>query len=325
MNMDVVWTIVAAAALAGIAGAATGWARRIGPAWARWTAVAAGALATTAAALAVIVLALGLYRLRNQDDHPLTDIEVEASDAALARGERLAMACAGCHSSTRQLPLDGGDENMLDGLAELYAPNLTPGGPLGDRSDGRIARAIREGIGVDGRPLLIMPSAFFRHMSDDDVAAIIAYLRTEPEIDDEVPERELGPMATLLIGAGMFPLAVQAPIEDEVDPPDTDDAEEWGEYTATIMACAECHGDDYRGRNVEDGPQGPDIAHYADDWTAEEWRDTIRTGVDPEDNELDPDKMPWEEYSAALTDDELEAMRVYIGTFAEGDGDDDDD
>ena len=88
------------------------------------------------------------------------------------------------------------------------------------------------------------------------------------------------------------------------------------------MACAECHGEDFRGRNVEDGPQGPDIAHYADDWTAEEWRDTIRTGVDPEDNELDPDKMPWEEYSAALTDDELEAMRVYIRTFAEDDGDD---
>ena len=322
MNMTVVWVIVAAAVVAVGAAVATARASRLGHAAARWVAVAAGTVVTVVATVAAVILALGLYRLRERDDHPLTDIEVTASAAALERGERLARACAGCHSSTRELPLDGSDDNFLEGLGTLHAPNLTPGGPLGDRSDGRIARAIREGVGVDGRPLLIMPSAFFHAMSDDDVAAIIAYLRTEPEIDDEVPEREIGPMGTLLIGAGMFPLAVQEPIDDEVEPPDTDDDEEWGEYTATIMACAECHGDDFRGRNVGDGPQGPDIAHFADDWTAEEWRDTIRTGVDPEDNELDPDEMPWEEYSAALTDGELEAIRVYVRTFAEDDDDD---
>lgn len=323
MNMSVVGLTVVAAVVAVVAAWATrrawGTANPIG----KWLGTVVGALMTLVAALAAIVLTMGLYRLRNQDDHPIREIEVEASAAALDRGEHLAKACAGCHSDTRKPPLSGdGENNFLEGIGVLHPPNLTPGGVLKDRSPGRIARAIREGIGIDGRPLIIMPSHFFHSMSDEDVAAIIAYLRTEPEIDDEVPEREIGPMGTLFIGAGMFPLAVQEPIDDEIESPDADDEEELGEYTATIMACAECHGAEFEGISGGDGPQGPALTVFADDWTDEEWRDTIRKGVDPTGNELDPDDMPWEEYSAALSDDELDAIKTYIATFAGKDDDD---
>ncbi|MBK6770377.1 MAG: c-type cytochrome [Ardenticatenales bacterium] len=321
MNMSVVWLVVAAAALAGVAFWAARRAWKVENPWGRWIGAIVGWLVAVAAALAAVVLMAGLYRLRSQDDHPISDIEVEASAEAIARGALLAEACAGCHSSTGDPPLDGGEDNFLEGLGDLYPPNLTPGGPLADRSDGRIARAIREGVGIDGRPLIIMPSAFFHSMSDEDTAAIIAYLRTEPEIDEDVPERVIGPMGTLLIGAGMFPLAVQEPIEDEIDPPDTDSPKKWGKYLTTIMACAECHGEDLQGRDGGNGPSGPDLTVYAEEWTAKEWRDTIRTGVDPTDNEIDPDEMPWEDYSAALSDDELDAIQAYIASLPTPDED----
>lgn len=322
MNVMVVLVIVVALAVALLAAWAASKSWGLRNVAARWVVGVGGVLLTLAAASVAVVLCLGLYRLRNQDDHPIRDIEVQASADALDRGEHLAKACAGCHANNRKPPLSGNDEeNFLEGLGVLHPPNLTPGGPLEDVSAGRIARAIREGVGIDGRPLLIMPSAFFHAMSDEDVAAIIAYLRSEPEKDNEVPARSIGPMGTLLIGAGMFPLAVQAPIEETIDPPDHDDAEEWGKYTATIMACGECHGLDFKGKPTGNGPGGPDIAHYADKWTDQEWIDTIRTGVDPTDAEINPDDMPWKEYSEALSDDELAAMRAYIRTFAKPDKD----
>lgn len=316
MNMSVVGLVVGAIALALVAAwaARRGW--RIANPWGRWIASIVGVVITLAAVAAAIVLMMGLYRLRNQDDHPITKINVEASAAALDRGAHLAEACAGCHSGSGDPPLDGNTkDNFLEGLGTLYPPNLTPGGVIGDRSDGRIARAIREGIGIDGRPLIIMPSPYFHSLSDEDTAAIITYLRSQPAVDEQVPERELGPMATLLIGAGMFPLAVQEPIEDVIDPPDTDSPKKWGKYLATVMACGECHGDDFQGKTGGNGPSGPDLTVYADKWSPEEWRDTIRNGVDPTDNKLDPDQMPWKDYSDALSDEELEAIQAYIASM----------
>ncbi|MFN8423528.1 MAG: c-type cytochrome [Anaerolineae bacterium] len=315
MNVMVVLVIVVALAVALLAAWAASKSWGLRNVVARWVVGVGGALLTLAAAAVAVVLCLGLYRLRNQDDHPIRNIEVQASAAALDRGEHLAKACAGCHANNRKPPLSGNDEeNFLEGLGVLHPPNLTPGGSLADVSAGRIARAIREGVGIDGRPLLIMPSPFFHAMSDEDVAAIIAYLRSQPDEDNEVPARAIGPFATLLIGAGMFPLAVQAPIEKKIGPPDHDDEKAWGEYTATIMACGECHGLDFKGKPEGNGPGGPDIAHYADKWTDQEWIDTIRTGVDPTGAKLKD--MPWKEYSEALSDDELAAMRAYIRTFA---------
>ena len=316
MNVVVIGIVLVALVVAFLAAwaARTSWG--LGNVVARWLVGIVGALATLAALAVAFILCLGLYKLRNQASHPIRKIKVEASADALDRGEHLTNACAGCHGGNHKPPLDGGRDNFIEGLGQLYPPNLTPGGVLKDASAGEIARAIREGIGIDGRPLMIMPSPFFHSMSDEDVAAIIAYLRTVDSEDHEVPARSIGPMGTLLIGAGMFPLSVQQPITEKIKSPDKGDQEEWGTYTATIMACGECHGLDFKGMKGGDGPQGPDIAHYADKWSDDEWLDTIRKGVDPTGAKLSTD-MPWEEYSSALSDDEIIAMRHYIRTFAD--------
>ena len=83
---------------------------------------------------------------------------------------------------------------------------MTPGGPLKDWSDGEIVRAIREGLDRDGRPLLIMPSDAFHHLSDDDVQNLVAYLRSQPAVQHATPARDMNLLGLILVGAGLFPV-----------------------------------------------------------------------------------------------------------------------
>lgn len=65
-------------------------------------------------------------------------------------------------------------------MGQVATENLTPGGKLAGYTDGEIFRAIREGVDQDGRLLLFMSSLSYRELSDDDIEAVIAYLRSHP-------------------------------------------------------------------------------------------------------------------------------------------------
>ena len=90
-------------------------------------------------------------------------------------------------------------------MGVLYATNLTPGGPLKDWTDGEIVRAIREGVGQDGRALIGMPSQAYRNLSDADVQALVAYLRSQPAVDNPQPARNLNVAGRALPGRGHVP------------------------------------------------------------------------------------------------------------------------
>ncbi len=83
-------------------------------------------------------------------------------------------------------------------IGDFWAPNLTPAG-LADWSDGEIVRAIREGVGRDGRSLLSVPSATFRNLSDSDVLALLAYLRTQLAMGEPSPARRCNVLGAILI------------------------------------------------------------------------------------------------------------------------------
>ncbi len=106
-------------------------------------------------------------------------------------------ACGNCHS-----PLDDQGrpipETDLSGRFVIdmppfkaFAKNITPASRIKDWTDEELARAIREGIRPDGS--LIgppMPFEFYRHLSDTDVTAIVAYLRSVPAVENEVPDSD---------------------------------------------------------------------------------------------------------------------------------------
>jgi len=124
----------------------------------------------------------------------------EDPGALLTRGEYLVnvvAACGNCHTKLTPdlLPipgmhLAGGRRfNIPPGIA--YSKNLTPDRDigLGSWNDEQVIRAIREGVTKEGN--LIgppMPIALYIKIADDDVKAIVAYLRSVPPVRNEIPE-----------------------------------------------------------------------------------------------------------------------------------------
>jgi mono/diheme cytochrome c family protein len=199
------------------------------------------------------------------------------------------------------------------GLGDLYAPNLTPGGPLKDWSDGEVIRAIREGVAQDGHSLIIMPSEHFRGMSDTDVTAIVGYLRAQPAVSRDTPPRNLNLIGTLLVGSSLFPIEAQPPIGGPVVAPASDVTAAHGHYLVDVSSCQSCHGEDLAGGTPgRGGPVGPNLTLIVPHWTEVQFVQTIRTGKDPTGYALRPDMMPWKNFSAAFSDDELKAIYAYL-------------
>lgn len=157
----------------------------------RWVQLAAGIPCVLLALLfgAATVLALvGYAKLSEQHPNPVSQLTVVSTPAMIANGERFARSCAGCHSANGNLPLSGHNFFGSDGppIGTLWAPNLTPA-HLADWSDGEIIRAIREGVGRDGRTLMVMPASSFRNLSDEDAPSLVAYLRSQPAVEPGEP------------------------------------------------------------------------------------------------------------------------------------------
>jgi cytochrome c553 len=280
--------------------------------------IAIGALL---ALLILLVLGLnvrGRSKASSAPEVTLRSVEAVSDSAAVARGEHLAnavMACEHCHDAG----LRGKTFPTPPMLISMAAPNLTrgKGGVGAEYTLIDWDQAIRHGIGKDGRPLAIMPSEAYAHLSDADLAALVAYLQTLPPNDQAFPARRVGMMGATLIGAGAFPLAPDLIDHDSVGarvvaPGVT---VEYGRYLASIGGCTTCHGPDLQGREGGGGesPPAPSLVAFAAGRTVDDFRQTLRTGRSPTGGgrSLNPEFMPWPTY-ARMTDDELQAIWLYI-------------
>lgn len=252
------------------------------------------------------------YVVARRAPEPATD------SASLARGEHLATAigkCADCHGA------DFGGSVVIDdpALGRVAAPNLTRGrgGVGGSRTDADFATAIRHGIGQSGKPLLIMPSEDYTYFSEADLRALIAYLRSRPNVDREIPTRRLGPVGLALIASKKLPLPA-AMIDHEVVQPDSvvqGPTLEYGRYLANVGGCTGCHNPSLSGGEIIGAPPGtPQAANLTPggrSWTLETLRHTLRTGERPGGGGQLSDFMPIR-YTKLMTDDEIEAVWRYL-------------
>jgi cytochrome c553 len=310
MESDVHYWVPAALALVFLVLAVL--ALRLRKAWLRWAGLVLCAfLALICAALAFFVFQ-GLNVLNTRRDNPGINLSVVRRPEAVARGKQLAGACVYCHSSTGKLPLDGGTVNYLGGgpMGSLYAPNLTPAGPISDWSDGSALRALREGVDDEDYPLMIMPSAYTHVLSDADAQALVAYLRTQPPVDHNVPERATGWLAEALVGAGVFPTSVQPAVTGEQAAPPAGPTAEYGHYLVQIFACGGCHGADLAGKKPGQGPAGPNLTQLIPAMPEAVFIKSFREGKDSNK------QMPFEEISASTSDDDLTAMYLYLHSLA---------
>ncbi|HSP64152.1 MAG TPA: cytochrome c, partial [Pyrinomonadaceae bacterium] len=163
----------------------------------------------------------------------LTERKFEATPQRLARGKYLVdgvMGCFGCHtdadwSKPGAPPVTGregsghvwADQN----LPWLIAPNITPDKETGagNWSDDTLARAIREGIGHDGRALFpLMPYPHYRQMSDEDLASVIAYVRSVPPVRNQLPTTKMPFPQSFLIQNVPEPVTATVATRDQSTP-----------------------------------------------------------------------------------------------------------
>lgn len=289
----------------------------------KWAGIGLGSLILLVVVLAAVLHVIGNRRLNQAPTISVRMINIPTDEAAIARGEHLSRfvnSCDDCHGS------DFSGKVFLDEapIGLITAPNLTSGaGGIGaEYTDEDWLRAVRHGIGSDGRALGVMPSNWYTHMSDEDMGAVIAYLKSVPPVDNELPERDIMFPGTIIFGLleyNKLPLGLidHSAVQPAQTPPEEPTAK-YGTYLATVAHCGNCHGEQLAGRIEDTGPPlGPNLTLNGNlaNWSEADFIETLRFGVTPEDHKLDPEQMPWPDYSN-LSDTELKAIWAYLQSLS---------
>jgi mono/diheme cytochrome c family protein len=209
--------------------------------WAAWTIAAIALLAL----LAVAYVYVASERiLRRTYTIALTPITLPDDSTALIEGERLARV-RGCFGGCHGVRFEGKVFFDDPKVARLVAPNLTDAAARW--SDAELARVIRHGVRPNGRSVFSMPAHTFSGLSDDDLGAILAFLRhvlPEPGLQAELQARYLGRLGLVL---GQYRPEAELIPHDSIPPATTPrDALAHGRYLAKTI-CTECHGIDLHG------------------------------------------------------------------------------
>jgi cytochrome c553 len=254
-----------------------------------------------------------------------------AQDAKLlARGTYLmdsVVACGNCHVQRDkgkplfERGLSGGmvfDEEPFKAVASNITPDRETG--IGNWTDAQLIKAIREGIRPDGS--LIgppMPFMFYRGMSDDDVKAIVAYLRAQPPVKNAVAKSEY---------RIKLPPSYGPPIKGKVPAPSPKDVLKYGAYLAGPLGhCMDCHTPWVKGipdmkrvgagGNPFKGPWGVSVARNLTPhetglkgWSDAEIARAIREGVRKDGSQLRP-PMAFGWYKN-INDGDMKALTAYM-------------
>jgi len=214
----------------------------------------AGTIVGLALLLAIAITAtVGWRPFLGPRARPLTARRFEATPERLKRGQYIATALSGClycHTphdwKTLGEPMTAGMEGAggvmpySDLPGRVVAPNITPDKETGAGTwtDDELARAIREGIGRDGRALFpLMPYVQYRRMSDEDVASVIVYLRSLPAVRQSLPQTEIIFPVKYLIRSVPQPLTTPVTYDD-LEPKDQ---VRRGERLVHLAGCFDCH------------------------------------------------------------------------------------
>lgn len=268
-------------------------------------------------------------------DAPYPDIHASKDSAVIARGRHLVISaahCVDCHGRGNQdsmmklgkdVPLMGGFTFELP-LGKVYAKNITPDMEtgIGRRTDAELARVLRYGVHANGDAVFnFMP---FQHTSDEDLRAIISYLRSTEPVKNRVPDHELNALGKSVRAFMVKPVGPTDPVPVSVKP---DTTATYGKYLVFSVAnCRGCHTQrqltgEYTGPLLAGGnPMGEkdlaltppnlttDSSSRIFGWSKEKFMGRFREG-----KKIAFSHMPWESYNR-MTDEELTAIYNYLIT-----------
>lgn len=194
-------------------------------------------------------------------------------------------------------------------LGDITPPNITPGGKIQQFSDSDLVRILRTGVEPSGR-WTIMGTFPGHNMSDEDLQAVIAYLRSVPSVQHETPPVEYSPVFVLFAGAGILPLNMPTTIQP-VSAPTKAPTIEYGEYVKNNMDCKGCHGPTLSSDGGMFSPRSAaNLTVIVPKWSKDDFFKAMRTGVDLTGHQIQP-PMPWQQIGK-LDDVELEALYQYL-------------
>jgi mono/diheme cytochrome c family protein len=266
----------------------------------------------------------------------LTERKFDVTPARLERGRYLVEGvngCFGCHTdqdwSKPGAPPFAGREGSGHIWADqdlpwLVAPNITPDKETGagSWSDDGLARAIREGIGNDGRTLFpLMPYQHYREMSDEDLAAIVVYIRSVPPVRNQLPVTKIPFPLNFLMNNVPQPVTTQ--MASDLSTP-----QKHGAYLVSMAACTDCH------TPQEQGQPMPGMEFAGGFLLHEPKGDVVSTNITPSASGIGyyneatfiqalrqgkvgarplHASMPWY-FFGKMTDDDLKAIYAYLKT-----------
>ena len=249
-----------------------------------------------------------------------------------ARGKYLVegpVACGNCHIQRGpkgeplfEKGLSGGVPIIEPEFYNAYPSNITPDKEtgIGNWTDAQLAKAIREGIRPNGKVIgAPMPIEFYRKFSDEDLKAIIIYIKAQRPVKNVVPKSTY-----------YYPLpANYGPAITKVIPtPSTANTIQYGEYLATISHCMECHNPMNKkgeliwsklgaGGQLLHGPWGVSVSRNITphknglkDWTDKQIETSIRYGVDRSGHPYKP-PMPFD-WLKNISENDLSAIIAYL-------------
>ena len=192
--------------------------------------------------------------------------------AQIAEGKRLAhvTGCTHCHTEkfTGAVALD------IPNVARFVAPNLTQ--LLPKYSDAQLVTLLRKGVRPDGSGVVFMPSDMIRHLDNQDLARVIAYLRTLSPADGIQDKTEVRIVGRFILASGNYEPAA-ATIEKaapDTAPANLTGAALRGRYLV-MSACTECHGQDLNGNPAAKAPP----LSIAKSYSADEFSKLMHEGV----------------------------------------------
>jgi cytochrome c553 len=269
----------------------------------KWTGIG---LAVVAAVIAVAVYGVSELRLLRIYDVALTAFRARTG-LSMEEAERRtrSLMCMGCHREAGNVIFEA------PWVGKLVAPNLTRLVPT--YSDAELERLIRRGVKKDGTGVIAMPSASFAHLADEDVSAIVAWLRSRKPLPDSGPSAtEWGPLGRLALALGQVPYdadhipSVNAPA---IRPKDL------GRYLYE-STCSHCHDLD-EARQVQK-QTAPGLRIVAPAYPIDAFRALLRTGKGLGDRELGLMSVTAREDLRHFTDREIDAIYRFLSGAGDG-------
>lgn len=276
-----------------------------------------GVLAVLLVALVTYVYVRSEWRIKTSYDKKITTLAIPSDSAAIARGDHLyhaTISCALCHAD------DGGGRMYENNphVVTVAGPNLTRGeGGVGSTfTDADYVRAIRHGLRDDSTSLVLMPSEVYVNLSDEDLGAIIAYIKQLPPVNRTMERPHFGPVGRALLSTGKLNLFVAPKTPDwkKVAEVPAAPTAEYGAYITRVTGCQGCHGSGLSGGGVAGPPGLPPAANLTPaglgTWAEADFVRAMREGKRPDGSSIN-EFMPWRAFGR-MNDDELRALWLYL-------------